>query len=666
MVWLVCMAAMATAVAIGSMTRGIMHYGNGTDGEKQTRTAARSAQWRWPSDMHRDAQGKAWMKDVGVLGVALMQRLLKDFQGPAPLIWLALVAQTISAALVFVVAQAYWNAPVALFLFVLYLTCCWPYQIVLLGGFQGLAQMLLLGAVACLQQASLGGPASVVWHVGAGILIGGLLFASASSRKFLPLAMGAFLWSQRGVIAPVGVTPGGWASLTHGMGLALVILIGILGLGCALVGARFTTPLYQRFVTAVYCQRAPRWLNGLIKARDQFPLEHYLKKQATAIRAVRRLSVGMLGYLVACAALSRAPSFYLTQGLVAFGACSAALFFTYPEVIWNVKGYLGYWNIAPIYHHFSLYTEQFAKAGRRITSHTPGGWRWFVRFFRRTLPFHSLLYVWAIGAALSSLFLSGLQPREVFSALSLIGLSLSPIVFGHLSGSPQVSRTYFPALLGLLLGIGCGAFRADQAFPPTVRIIWWSVAACLTVASVGWSAWVVLDDLWPGRMAATWLRDTLQMKGIRAFYTYETPGHNSLIRVWPARVRQQFDIRALTALKEVEEGYIVVPDSSAKSFGTGDARELIEHGDFSSDAELTHLLESREIERYAIASFKTLGSSRMWVHEHDVLSYRDLMLREVNERDRWRARAWILDAKKLAQARAIREAAQGSPAAIGG
>ncbi|MEK7216599.1 MAG: hypothetical protein AAB289_13490, partial [Chloroflexota bacterium] len=455
MVLLVCMAAIATALVIARMTQGIMHYGNGTDGEKQTRTAARSAEWRWPSDMHRYAQGKAWMKDVGVLGLALMQRLLKDPQGAFPLIGLALMAQTISAVLVFVVAQAYWSTSVALLLFILYLTCCWPYQIVLLGGFQGLAQMFLLGAVACLQQASLGEASSVLWNVGAGILIGCLMFASASSRKFLPLAMGAFLWSQRGVIAPLGVTAGGWESLTHGMGLALVILISVLGLGFAL-GARFNTPLYQRFVTAVYFQRAPRWLNGLIKARDRFPLEHYLKKQATVLRAAMRLSMGMLGYLVVCLALSRAPSFYLTQGVVAIGFCAAAIFLTYPEMIWNVKGYLGYWNIAPIYHHFSFYTEQFAKAGRRITGHTPGGWRWFVRFFWRTLPFHSLLYVLAIGAIVCGVFLQGLQPREVWSALGLAGLSLSPIVLGHLSGSPQVSRTYFPALLGLLVGIGYG------------------------------------------------------------------------------------------------------------------------------------------------------------------------------------------------------------------
>ena len=72
-----------------------------------------------------------------------------------------------------------------------------------------------------------------------------------------------------------------------------------------------------------------------------------------------------------------------------------------------------------------------------------------------------------------------------------------------------------------------------------------------------------------------------------------------------------------------------------------------ENRDFDSDPELSQLLKSKEIEKYAVASFKTFGTSRMWVHESEVTTYRDLTLKEISDEDRWRGRAWILDAAKL-------------------
>ena len=49
----------------------------------------------------------------------------------------------------------------------------------------------------------------------------------------------------------------------------------------------------------------------------------------------------------------------------------------------------------------------------------------------------------------------------------------------------------------------------------------------------------------------------------------------------------------------------------------------------------------------ASASFKTFGTSRIWGNESEVTSYRELTLKEISGDDRWRGRAWILDAGKL-------------------
>jgi len=48
-----------------------------------------------------------------------------------------------------------------------------------------------------------------------------------------------------------------------------------------------------------------------------------------------------------------------------------------------------------------------------------------------------------------------------------------------------------------------------------------------------------------------------------------------------------------------------------------------------------------------VASFKTFGTSRIWLNDSEVPSYRELILKEITEDDRWRGRAWILDAGKV-------------------
>lgn len=101
------------------------------------------------------------------------------------------------------------------------------------------------------------------------------------------------------------------------------------------------------------------------------------------------------------------------------------------------------------------------------------------------------------------------------------------------------------------------------------------------------------------------------------------------------------------AHNEVKEGYVVVPGNSAKAFNMESQRWAIEHGDFDLDPELNRLIESKAIARHAVASFKTFGTSRIWVHESEVTSHRDLILGEISDNDRWRGRAWILDAGKL-------------------
>ena len=69
--------------------------------------------------------------------------------------------------------------------------------------------------------------------------------------------------------------------------------------------------------------------------------------------------------------------------------------------------------------------------------------------------------------------------------------------------------------------------------------------------------------------------------------------------------------------------------------------------DFRADPWLNQLMDTRLIVDCAVAWFKTFGSSRIWAHESEAPAYRDLILNEVTDEDRFRGRAWILSMAKV-------------------
>ncbi len=542
--WTVWGVAVAIAGVLAWLMRGITFFGANTDNEKQIRAAARAGRWVWPSDMHKYAQGKAYLRDVGVLGVAVMQRLLKDRTSAYPLTVLCAIAHGVCAVLLFLVARVYWSLPVACLAFVLYVSSFWPYQIVLAGGYHVLAQMFLLACVFCLQRAPAELPGSFFWYGVSGVATGLMLFSSASGRKFIPLIFGAFLFSLR---------------------------------------------------------------------------------HARSFDSVLLAALGMV-----------------------LGAGAVAVLLTAPNFLANIRGYLIYWNISQVACHFLSYRDHFARRGRPLPKDMRGaGVPWIGRFFWRIVPFHSAGGVLALGGLTYACFGIGFEGGEIFKSLGIILLSCSPVLYGELTRAPQIGRAYFPGFIGLLLLISVATFQLDQVLSSHGRSIFWLCISFAVGMSAIWNLRVFFNDVWPSRMAPAWLARALGRLGVKTFYTYDTPYNNSLVKVLPPEVQQRYGIQTIQTLAEVKQGFVVVPGTSAKSVTMEGEEVAIAHGDFVLDPVLNELLRSRRIGEFAVASFKTLGSSRIWVHESEVTSYRDLILKEISEEDRWRGRAWILDMERF-------------------
>ena len=130
-------------------------------------------------------------------------------------------------------------------------------------------------------------------------------------------------------------------------------------------------------------------------------------------------------------------------------------------------------------------------------------------------------------------------------------------------------------------------------------------------------------------------------------HTFDTPYNDAFVKVLPARLQERLRIRFIKSIDDVESGYIAVPGTSSKAFNMESQKCAIECGDFEEDFRLVELLKTRKILQAAVRSFKTFGTSRIWVHESEVTSYRYLILREITDEDRWKGQAWLLDAAKV-------------------
>lgn len=593
------LAAAVVTLLVSRMTRGITIYG--ADTLEQVRAADRSGEWRWLSDMHKGGSGRTRMKDAFVLGLAAMQRLLGDRTSGHPPVVLCLVANAVSAILIFLIASAYWTPAVGLLVAALFLTSFWPYLNALYGGPICLAQTCFLASAYLMERAAVVGPWQAwAWYEAAGVAFGLMLFSSASSRKYLPLLAGAFVYSQRTALSPL------WEDqqeLWSRAGLALAVL---LALGLAFV-----------------------WLRRR--------------------RMVRALVMWAGFYILGCVALSRSTPFYTAQLALAAGAVIPVLLFTWPDVRRNLRSFFDLWTSGHKWgNHFPVYRKYFERMGRPIREGMRGaGLRWIARYFWHIAPFHSAYFLFCFALPIGLLVLEGFHAEEAVGTLGVLALSLSPVIVGEVTRGPQLGRTYFPAFAGLLLLMGYAAFRADQALIGFTAWAFWGLPLACLATSAAWNLWVFVDDVWPTRMAPVWLTDTLKALEVKELYAYDTPYNFALFYIMWQELLQKYNVRFIRTLREAREGYVVVPGTSHKAVSMECHPYAMEHGDFDEDPLLNPLLDSKAITRYVVASFKTLGSSRMWGHEGEVTSYRDLILKEIGEHDRWRARAWILDAGKL-------------------
>lgn len=635
--WVV-LASGGIVAAVARLTRGITFFSINTDNSKMVRQAAALKLFGWLSAMHRPALGRAQCREYWVFFLSIMQRILKDKHSDAANVRLALVSHGVSAVLLYGIVSRYGSPLLGLFISVLYLSSFWPVQVSLYVGHVLLSQAFFLLAVAFTLKASAAALATAwLWDLFSGMAAAVSFFSSSSSRKYIPLFLGAFFVRHLGHVA--------WPSSIGGGNTVLLLKIGAVALALAAGIASSSKPLAR----ILYHRRFAFWMRlGLGELSAGRDFESFARWARNATRFFSGCFIAAALYLWATAWFATSLSFYASHLFLFLGAGLVFLHVMLPNLLENCARFWFWFNMSSWGSRFQYYRGYFTRIGKPIPNNMRGaGFPWLIRFFFQVTPLVAFLWIGSLVAELCFL----LGAADLPSCTATVGiflLSLSPLLVAEWTRCSQASRPYFPCFMGFLVLIGHTAHRVDHwLVSHPAPMVWWGTLAFFLGGSLIWNLWVFLEDLWPARMAPAWLGRALRRLGVKKLYTYDTPYNEAFLSTLPREELDRYEIRFIKSLSEVKGDVVVVPGTSAKALNMESQRWAIEHGDFDEDAVLTSLLRTRQIQRYALASFKTMGTSNRFVHESDVLTYRSLILREIADEDRWRSRGWILDGEKM-------------------
>ncbi|MBD3271710.1 MAG: hypothetical protein GF384_04130 [Elusimicrobia bacterium] len=630
---------MTIAITIIVDTRGVCFAGgwNQTDNEKMLKAASSLHLRDWPSTVHNVSTGRAQLREYWVLGLSLLMKLRSQKQYSDHLnIILGIAANAVSSILIFLIMSIYTNPMVGFVIFLLYVTTFWPYQITFVIGHIHLSQMFFLSAILCLQITEImGGYYKLLLFILAGMFTGISFASSSASRKFPPLVMVGLMFSLREhLIVPwqepmLMMTSNRWALF----GAVAIILIA---------GYSTTVLLINKIA---------------VKIKHIFTINKTQENVSMLVKAfVKKVFPVLMGISIFLIFMAKDmyPIWYAALFSVGLFIIMLHILLPISSLKKNISRYYHFLNVSSWASHFNAYPDKIKTFGKMLPNHFRGeGLPWIPRFFWRIIPVIIVLYVAGVLFILYDAMntATGLPLVSALgNALMVIGISIMPLIISEVSGSLQVGKAYFPALIGFLFLIGKALdTRVITIHQPNgLHYAGISIVGAAILWQFVSSVYFYYTDILPGRMAPTRLRNELLNHHIKTFYTYDNPYNDSFVKTMLYSYPREFQVKYVNKLSDVPRtGYMVIPGTSSKSEAMESQSYSIVHGDFTEDPWLNMLYKTKALETLAISKLRTRGCSSIYVCETEVTGYRDLILGQISAYDRWISHGWILPAEAV-------------------
>ncbi|MFA5059473.1 MAG: glycosyltransferase family 39 protein [Candidatus Omnitrophota bacterium] len=129
-------------------------------------------------------------KETLILGIAIMQKLLNDYDSLYPNVLLLILAVAISSLLIYFIIKEFFDEHAGLFACTLFTASFWPYLYILQGAHPPLVLMNFLAAVFFIQRSEKYKGAYFL----SGIFLGLMFFSSPTSSVYFPYCLAVFIY----------------------------------------------------------------------------------------------------------------------------------------------------------------------------------------------------------------------------------------------------------------------------------------------------------------------------------------------------------------------------------------------------------------------------------------------------------------------------------------
>ncbi len=298
----------------------------------------------------------------------------------------------------------------------------------------------------------------------------------------------------------------------------------------------------------------------------------------------------------------------------------------YPKFLLNIYTHFSFLDIGVWANHFNAYPKNFFSKYTIDKNFRGGEWYlWLPRFFFRisTIPFVMYLF---------SIFVLSFSLQFDLNLIFLV-TSLIPLLIAEFSKMIRVSKAYYPVYFGFFLGVGSALNYINNNFNQHTYFLYAGLSIILIMH-------ILIDfrklffDVIPSRMYQYNLYNYLTKKGVRKFSTFNSTFNDSAIIPMLDKY-SNFKVEFVKKISDSTNSYFVCPPLSSKSVLVETDKSAIKKGDLTNDKQIQRLMKNKILDKKSLITFKTFASSKIYVLESEVTSFRDLCLNDIKNYDRW-------------------------------
>jgi len=574
-----------------------------TDNEKMVLSASKINLFDWPSKMHdinynRSQQREYWTIFLKLILIFFNKKDLSDFNN----ILLALLANLFSPILIYFISSNYFNPNIGFLISLLYVTSLWSHYISIYIGHILLSQLFFLVSLLLIQ-ISFNNNFDIsrgLLLFFSGLFLGISYFSSSASRKYVYLILVALFIENSQVIK----------------------------LDFFIKNIKIDKYAYIFLLTIfVFLFSFKKTIN------------YYFKDNTKTILSLLNvfLIVLILKFLFFETNYEIFESLFFV--FIGFFLVLVHIFFPKKNFILNLKKHISWLNVTEWASHFRAYDkdDQVKIFKHEIPKNfRGGGLLWIHKILLLYIPIIYLIFL-ILGVFLISLFFYNQNFNNLLGFSLIFLLAIFPIFIHEFTKGLKVAKAYFSVLPTLLIFIAYG-LNIILKYNESIYLI----LICIIFLQLIFTIYTLFDDTIPCRTSANKVANFLIKNKIKKIYTYDNAYNDAFIKAILNIFPNNFEVKYVNSIENLKNEIIFIPNTSSKSLYMESEKYAIKNGDFNEDKFLNLILKNKFKNNKVIKKFKTMGSSKYFVNESEITSYRNLILKQIHDYDRYRGYAWII------------------------